>query len=235
MDLMFIGFREEFMKVSRILSVLFITVFLIIGLIACTNNVTSPDNVVAPSPAASAASVDDAIASLEDGNFDQALSDFSAAVLSDPTNGQALLGYALMEVMSITIDPDVVSLARNNLGIAAYPSTMNDLIDGTWIVCTDYQDSYNEWQEFYAPVITGEDAWANFSDDPDNPTDEVIDEEKAMAAIDFFVHHNNGFNELVNGMSSVFEDRINSVLSVIDSIPSDTQIVFPGSYRNRGQ
>ena len=202
------------MRIMRIIFSLLITVFFITIFNACNNGLTASETygaaaAVEKNPEASAAAVYAAFIALEDGNFDRALSEFSKAVLYDETNPQALLGYSLLEIMNISVDPEIVSLAHNNLGLSEYPSGMRELVlDSIGGIVTSG----------LSPGVSG------------SPGDYFIPNlKRTLESAIFFLTHNTDFNELIDGMNSVFIDRINSVYSVIDTIPENAQICISGS------
>lgn len=210
------------MKFVKVGSLLLLAGLLVFGSISCSggggSSATPTDEQIA------AAAVEDAQTALEEGDLDAALSSYTTAIAADPTNGEAQLGYAMMEIMSITIDERMVSLAQDRLGFINYPDNMSDLIDGTMgsIVSSGVEEGDPDYfDEYWAPDISGQ--------TDDNEDGIISGEERAMAALEFFVAHNTtGFNDVVDGMSTILEDRITAALSAIDNIPSDAQIIFPG-------
>jgi|GEM_PF-2294744 tetratricopeptide (TPR) repeat protein len=81
---------------------------------------------------ASAASVNAGLNALKDRNYDYAYQQFQLALSQDPNNKDAKLWAALLKTCSLTVDPAVVSVARDTLGILDYPEDMATLFTDTW-------------------------------------------------------------------------------------------------------
>jgi len=165
--------------------------------------------------------VDKAAADLENGDYESAHSHYSIAVTADSSHGEALLGYSLLELMDIMTDSNIVSLARNKLGLAEYPNNMNDIMEGAWFYEYEYGDPL-DLSYYYSPEITDETA---YDFDGDGYLDPM---EKGFAAIAFFAGHNSGFDDLIDTVSTALYSRVDSVLNVVDAIPTDAQIFIPG-------
>lgn len=72
------------------------------------------------------------IQALENKDFDTAYTKFNAAVEADPANTDACLYAALMNIASISVDSNTVSLLKDRIGLTSYPSTMNELLTNSW-------------------------------------------------------------------------------------------------------
>lgn len=80
--------------------------------------------------------VAEGIANLKAKKFDEALTSFTAAYDLDHSNNEAVFWAAFLRLASISVDSDTVSLMKDRIGVANYPSTMNEVVALTWM--TDY-------------------------------------------------------------------------------------------------
>lgn len=81
---------------------------------------------------ASAKKVAEGIGFLKTQDFDAALSAFEAAYTLDKSNNEAVFWAAMLKLVSVSVDPDTVSLMKDRIGVARYPSKMNDVFSETW-------------------------------------------------------------------------------------------------------
>lgn len=83
---------------------------------------------------AAAKKVAEGIGFLKTQDFDAALSSFEAAYTLDKSNNEAVFWAAMLKLVSVSVDPDTVSLMKDRIGVARYPSKMNDVFSDTWFV-----------------------------------------------------------------------------------------------------
>ena len=76
--------------------------------------------------------VNTGIAYLATQNFTAAKAQFVLALAKDPANADAKVWKAFIDMMSLSVNPDIVSLFRDNNGFSGYPSNLNTLLAGTW-------------------------------------------------------------------------------------------------------
>jgi len=76
--------------------------------------------------------VQEGITALQNKNFDLAYTKFQSAYAKDNANTDALFWGALLNIAAIGTDPNTVSLFKNRIGMASYPSSMNELFSTTW-------------------------------------------------------------------------------------------------------
>lgn len=179
----------------------------------------SASDVTRPTPGSPASGsvgwyVDEAVTALENQDYTGALSSFTEALLvtdaeTDPEYGVAFAGYNALQLMMGMVDPAVVSIARNNLGMVDYPTDINELLSGEWL--QEYVSS-DGWTGLF-PFITGQN---------DVDGDGFVDEyDRFFALAEYFVNHNAGFAELVNPALNVLEGRVESTLQQIRGMAPD--------------
>ncbi len=196
------------MALTRVILPLLTAFFIIAVLTACNNGVISDDAAdgafyYTKDSEASAEAVNSAFDALKNRDFEKAMSDFSKAVLYDESNDQALMGYAVLEVLNISVDPEIVSLARDCFGLANYPSNLDELF-----------------------VMTYQGVNASLSSDPEDFLIQIT--EKVVAAVKIFILNNSGQDNNGTVMSTGLQERFQSVFDVINSISDDAQIIIPG-------
>ena len=76
--------------------------------------------------------VQEGITALQNKNFDLAYTKFQSAYAKDNANTDALFWGALLNIAAIGTDPNTVSLFKDRIGMASYPSSMNELFSTTW-------------------------------------------------------------------------------------------------------
>ena len=75
---------------------------------------------------------------------------------ADQKNNETALYYALAELASISVDPSVATLFKDNFGVKNYPAKMNSLISGDWMkeypITRDYS-LYNVYTNEYGDCV----------------------------------------------------------------------------------
>ncbi|MEE0879159.1 MAG: hypothetical protein UH788_07760 [Treponemataceae bacterium] len=75
---------------------------------------------------------------------------------ADQKNNETALYYALAELASISVDPSVSTLFKDNFGVKNYPAKMNSLISGDWMkeypITRDYP-LYNVYTDEYGDYV----------------------------------------------------------------------------------
>ncbi len=74
----------------------------------------------------------EAVDLLLDEQIDEGIAKIKEAY-ADQKNNETALYYALAELASISVDPSVATLFKDNFGVKNYPATMNALISGDWM------------------------------------------------------------------------------------------------------
>ena len=103
--------------------------------------------------AESTALLQEGITALKAKDFDLAYTKFTASYAADPVNTDAIFWCALLNLASITSDPATVTLMKDRIGIADYPSTMNSLFSDTWFNTT-YYGTYREFHPATAEELS---------------------------------------------------------------------------------
>ncbi len=166
-------------------------------------------------------------------DFDAAYEAYSQAILIDPTSSEALMGYAVLELGSISTDPAVRTVAGQNMGIVGYPDNMNDVF--TLAFMDEFIREYTYWDgtqdvtetyTTYAPVIVGMEAFDGVFE-VDGVGDGVIDpDERAIAMLSYFAANNSGFNSIAQTLNPMLEARIANAISAISALPEDSSFEF---------
>ena len=163
--------------------------------------------------------VDAAITNMENQNFESAIGNFSEALIVDNAEssdyyGMAKMGYHMLYTFQAAVDPDMVDLAKNNLGIADYPSTMNELISGEWMQSFTNPDG----DPMLFPRITGQ---------SDIDGDGVVGmQERMLALIEFFVNNNTGVNTLSDTVLNTLNGTLDTHIQQIRNLDPDMNFVF---------
>jgi hypothetical protein len=84
-------------------------------------------------PAAAAAYVNTGIENLTAKKFTEARASFALALASDPTNVDAQVWKALLDAANRAVNPDIVSLFKENFGFSGYPSDLTSLLSSTFL------------------------------------------------------------------------------------------------------
>ncbi len=95
---------------------------------------------VGTTPTSSASDyVNAGVADLTAQDFSAAQAQFVLALAKDPTNVDAKVWKAFLDLSSLSVNPDIVSLFQTNVGFSGYPSDPNSLLKGTWFNKADIQ------------------------------------------------------------------------------------------------
>jgi hypothetical protein len=168
-----------------------------------------------PDPTPVEVFVDNAFAALDVQDFEGALSEFSLAYAEDRTYGPAFAGYNALYLMSLAVDPDIVSMARGNFGELDYPTTMGELFSGQWM------------QEYLEPGETHVSSMPRIEGQTDMNSDGVIDSyERLVALAGYVMTHNTDFNALADLVLGKLGDRLDYHVAQIMSMPPDVMMTF---------
>lgn len=208
------------------LSLRLIGIIVIVGLILCCSSPAGNGNGNGDGdgdqydPVLSEQLTNEGIALMKVQDWDGALSKFSEAVLKNPVNGRAVIGYSALNIASIMSDPNVVTLAKNKLGLADYPSTMNKILaPDSWMI--PLKSPYS----CLMPRITGEAAFDGKVDG--SLEDDIIDpKERMLAFAAYFMTHNTGFTNLVNTVSTALGARLDAAIAAIKAAPDDMKFTL---------
>lgn len=73
--------------------------------------------------------------------WENALRVFTKALVHDPDNGEAIIGYSITNTSSLLSDPDIVNLMKNNLGFMDYPNSLEKILLPTkWMQLMDKKE-----------------------------------------------------------------------------------------------
>lgn len=175
--------------------------------------------------------VDQAFGNLHNQDWDAAFSSFTSALLSNPGNPEAIIGYAALGIIQTLVDPEVIALSQNNLGIVGYPETLNEVFAGDWL-----EDTFNIRGEYMGdgmwvdvveiipiPRISGQEAFDGIFDAEDG----LIDvKEKMMAFASFLATNNTGFDDFTYILSDVLGDRLTMAVDAITAANADMQLTI---------
>lgn len=190
-----------------------------VSVATAASNVTRPSDPAPPAVGTVGYYVDQAITALDEERYNDALTQFTNALLvtdaeSDPEYGVAFAGYNALYLMTGLTHPDVVAVARDNLGLADYPNDIDELLSGSWLQSYVSSSDY----QYFAPRIIGQ---------SDLDGDGVIDGyERSVAAMEYFVTHNAGFADVANPALAVLESRLDNALQQIGAMGPDQLMTF---------
>ncbi len=149
-----------------------------------------------------------AYGALRDGDWTEALSQFSAANLKNPSNPTAIVGYAALSIANIMLDSRIQQLATDNLGIVGYPTSINELFSPDWMErhilidrYTDHEEGYpvEEEHEVFLPEIQGQWSFDGVLDE-DGADGIMSPDEKLVAFLAYALQHNSGLNDLASSL-----------------------------------
>jgi len=101
-------------------------------------NIVPTDVTDSTAQEAAIASVTKGLSDLETGNFGDAQTNFTLALVADPTNVDAQFWVSFMDMASLSVDQTVVDLFKNRIGVSGYPATLDTLFSDTWFNGTYY-------------------------------------------------------------------------------------------------
>lgn len=136
-----------------------------------------------------------AVDKMEQQNFGGALADFDTILQVDSSYVPAVLGYTLLDVAGILTSREVISLAKDSVGIVEYPSTLSGVLN------------YDSWTE---AVGTAGEVFPAIRNQQDYNGDGTIDvDERFLQAV-----RNLGASSLAsNGVVDAFADGLLSRLT----------------------
>lgn len=110
---------------------------------------------------------DEGIQSIKRGDYVGARAAFSVA--ANAGNNEAKFWLAFLDIMSLSVSDDIVSLMRNNLGFVTYPSNLNTLLTDTWFNSNWYNTKAGIVQSEHGYMIRG--YFTPYEDDANAPDD----------------------------------------------------------------
>jgi hypothetical protein len=157
--------------------------------------------------------VDAAYDFMRDGDWAAALDAFSQALLVDPQNGVASMGYAVLNIAAITVDPELVGVARDRMGLVDYPDDMATVLSPDWLV-----DMYAEsggTNQGLMPNVSGQAAFAGWNGD-----ESFVDPIERMLALAAFAtaHNPTGPSALLSAIASSLGGRLDAAIEAIDAV-----------------
>lgn len=108
-----------------------------------TDDTTDP--IVATDPVAATANVSKGVDFLITEDFVSAQASFKLALVADPTNTDAQFWVSFMDMAALSVDPTVVDLFKNRVGVVKYPASLNTLLSDSWFDA-DYYFSRQSFQ-----------------------------------------------------------------------------------------
>jgi hypothetical protein len=203
-------------KFCILLSIVACFSFILLG---CPAVVTPPATDGTTDAAAADKLADEAVALMKAQDWDGALTKFSEAVTKDPSNGRAVLGYSALNIAGLMADPNIVTLAKDKLGFASYPSTMNKVL-----VPSNWMDQLQSPYGGMFPTITNQ---LDYDGDAGTPADGILDpDERMIAFVAWFASHNTGFDALATTVGTVLGTRLDTAITAIKAVGDSAQLTL---------
>lgn len=185
-------------------------------------------------------------------NWELAYTKFLAAYSADNTNLDAKMMTIFLKLGHIAVDSSVVSLMKDRIGVADYPSSLTTLFSEEWLSQDWYEEggSWSSTTDGGLTWTTGTDyyispmprlevpTWATgFFDEEDliDVDNDGMDEYPAymftdLLAINILSKNPNGLNTIIDGvLSGVYGTNFSSVISLIDSLPATASVTIPAT------
>lgn len=124
------------------------SLFMVLSSFIACNNDSSGDDISVPPVFSDSddkdkdtdSTVAQGITYLKEKKFDEAYTSFSKAFAADSSNTDAHFWATLLKIASVSTDTATVSLMKDRIGFADYPSTMNALFTDKWFNARYYDD-----------------------------------------------------------------------------------------------
>lgn len=168
--------------------------------------------------------IDEAIELLLDADVDGGIAKIKAAYEQQQNNETALY-YALAEIASISVDENVEKLFTENLGIVNYPSTLNALINGTWLKEYEYEDyDYDTDTTYTSTILLPEFKAVEGIEATSNAQDLIV--HMIYALIDC---NPKGLNETIDNILGIFSTKYENAKNIIAKI-SNASVEIPNEF-----
>ena len=175
----------------------------------------------------------EAAAALQNQDFNTALSNYSEALILDPSNEKAVIGYTALNIMDLITDPNVVSMMRSNLGFVNYPSAINEVIDSTvWMTekTIESEDEPGEYYTYIFPTLDlTETAWSGSPFEYDGNPDFYHPIEWQYALMQYIATNNTGFNFVSETIETALGSRFDNLIDMLNDYVTD-DMTFTISY-----
>jgi len=125
------------------------------GYLSASDDATIILDIPAAQTESAAYMIQQGISALGSKNFDGARTSFHSALAKDPADADAMAWSAFMDMAALSIQTDIVSLMKTRIGLAGYPSTLNELLSDTWFDQTWYGTSEELVADEYGDYIRG--------------------------------------------------------------------------------
>lgn len=147
------------------------------------------------------------VTAMKSKDYDTALNDFSQAVALDPTNGEAAIGYAALNIASVVTAPSLASTMTTNVGLSSYPSTMAAFFNPkTWI--TQQTDSTGAITAEYPAIQIQGQSGTTFAD-------------WESALVEYVMTHNTGFDFIPQTLDTALGSRVDTAITTIKNSLND--------------
>lgn len=182
--------------------------------------------------------LDAGIAALEKKDFDLALTKFESAYSADKTNSEVTFWYAFMSMMSISTDPDTVSLMQNRIGFKSYPASINELFSNKWFNGKYYNTTQGRILDQTKPVMLpaltvpkwAESIYSQMDIQGESAEFTSVNSYYIILMMNLIANNPNGLNTMLDQvLSGVYGTRFDRVVQLIDSLPNTASITLPQS------
>lgn len=168
--------------------------------------------------------INEAIELLLEPDVDGGIAKIKAAYEQQQNNETALY-YALAEIASISVDENVEKLFTENLGIVNYPSTLNALINGSWLKEYEYEDyDYDTDTTYTSSILLPEFKAVEGIEATSNAQDLIT--HMIYALIDC---NPKGLNETIDNILGIFSTKYENAKNIIAKI-SNASVEIPNEF-----
>lgn len=181
----------------------------------CSNPAAGSSSTTSTTNAQQAADyVKKAITAMQGQDYETALSDFSKATTLDPTNGEAVMGYASLNIASIVTNSTLSTAMTKNIGLANYPTTIAAVLNpDTWV--GQATGANNNTISVPLIQITGE-------KDYDNDGGIINFEDWAISMASFIANNNTSLDFIPQTLNGVLGSQAAAAIQTIKNDVTDS-------------
>jgi len=195
-------------------------------------NIDPADTTDTTDTAAATAAVSKGLSDLVAKKYSDAQTSFMLALVADPTNVDAQFWVSFMQMASLNVDPTVVDLFKNRIGVSGYPTTLETLFSDTWFNGTYYfpregniVDGMCDTQML--PALNVPSFMAEFGITAEYPSIYMY---PAILAANIAVKNPTGFNAVVDAVNTIaLGSTFDTIIARISAMSDTARVVIPAS------